>query len=229
MASWLFGSCLLPIALLGWNVHCFPVEDWRQHDPNKVGFLNTQAHPHPHYGSFPGAPPVLTDPNDPAVSFMYDPVRLRASRHKTYPARFRSTPGVLSAHSSFGPVTGSTATLVSGTSQLRPIFGFPPAQLEADQLGHDEKNFEHGNSERGTHGVGFRLPLYAEPFFQPGELRKYAAFYEHGSSERETEDEFPPVPYAYPFALPGTVSQYNRPALPFDWLLYNVAHPHRRH
>lgn len=182
--------------------------------------MNTQAHPPPDYGSLPGAPPVHIDPNDPAVSFMYDPVRLRTSRPKTYPARFRSTPGVVRAPSRFGPVT----------SQLRPNFGVPLAQIGAGQLGHDEGNFAHGNSERGTHGPGFTLPLYAEPFFQPGELRKYAAIYEHGSSERETEDDFPSVPHAYPFASPGTVSQYyHRPALPFDWLLYSVAHPHRLH
>lgn len=55
--------------------------------------------------------------------------------------------------------------------------------------------------------------------FQSGALSKYVATYEHGNSERETEDYFPPVLHAYPFALPGTVLQYYlRPALPVDWL-----------
>lgn len=64
------------IALFSWNVHGFPAKDWGLHDPTDGGFFNIEAHPPLHYDSLPGAPPVPTDPNDPAVSFMYDPVRL---------------------------------------------------------------------------------------------------------------------------------------------------------
>lgn len=144
---------------------------------------------------------------------MYDPVRLGASRVQTLPPNFRATPGGLGEPSGFGPVEDSTPTLLSGTSHLRPDFGFSPAQLETGQLGHDEGNLDYSNSERGTHGLG------STTSFQSGALSKYVATYEHGNLERETEDYFPPVLHAYPFALPGTVSQYYlRPALPVDWL-----------
>ncbi|XP_039477959.1 uncharacterized protein LOC116322205 isoform X5 [Oreochromis aureus] len=152
MGSWVFVSQLPFIALFSWNVHGFPAK---------------------------GAPPVPTDPNDPAVSFMYDPVRLGTAGVQTSPPNFRAT----------------------------------PAQLETGQLGHDEGNLYYSNSERGTHGLG------STTAFQSGALSKYVATYEHGNSERETEDYFRPVLHAYPFALPGAVSQYYlRPAPPVDWL-----------
>lgn len=198
MASWFPVSQLLLIALLSWNVHCFPAKKgWSQHDPYEGSFSNMEVRPGLHYSSSQGAP---THPS--SVSY---PVSFREeggySSHGTYPTSSSPSPDMSSvtswnAATGFGPMEESTTA--SGTSQPTPNIGLPlPPFFQAGELDQYEVNLEHGSSERESEELSFPPPPppFPEFGFQAGEMSRYESIFEHGNEERETEDQgFMPLP-----------------------------------
>ncbi|XP_039995154.1 uncharacterized protein LOC120796406 [Xiphias gladius] len=204
MAGWFPASQLLLIALLSWNVHCFPAKKgWSQHNPYEGSFSNLETPPGLHYSSSQGAPVQSTNVNPP-VWFFHEPVEEGVySSPKTYPAR-SSPPLDTSSETSWNVAPGwdpveesTTAHSVSRTSQPRPGIEFPPPPplFQAGELEHYEENFEHGNLERETEELNLLLlpppplPPYLGPDFKAGELSHYESIYEHGNEERETEEQ----------------------------------------
>ncbi|XP_023145539.1 uncharacterized protein LOC111581556 [Amphiprion ocellaris] len=239
MATWGFVSQLLLIALLSWNVHCFPAKNawsWNQHNPDGSGLSNMEGNPDLGYSSPPpNFPPPPNDPNDPAVSFLYDgPTEGDYSPSGTYPASFTSTPDMYGMTSALGPMEESAATyLTSGTSQPQPHIGFPPRPpvFQAGELDRFEGSSVHGNLEKETEEMGFVPPLpYPEPPFKGGELSNYASTFEHGNTERETEDQgFTPGPphmsaqLSSAFSPEGDFMQpFSQPLEPFGPNLFDL-------
>ncbi|XP_040905361.1 uncharacterized protein LOC121189372 [Toxotes jaculatrix] len=210
MAVWFPASQLLLIALLCWNVHCFPAKKgWGQHNPYEGSFSSSEMLPVFRYSSSPGAPAHPTNVNHPAVSFLHEPVERGVyTSPETDPGSSSATTDTSSGASwivapSWGPVEESvTAHSVSRTSQPGPNIGLPPPPplYQAGELEHYEERFEHGNMERETEDLNIvppppPVPPYPGPDFQAGELSHYESIYEHGNEERETEEEgFRPLP-----------------------------------
>ncbi|XP_071336397.1 uncharacterized protein [Trachinotus anak] len=197
MAARVPASQLLLIALLSWNVHCFPAKkDWSQ--PNYEGSRsNMEVPPGLHYSSSHGAPIQPSTMNHPAVSFLHNPerrypspVRSRLTARPSSEASWNVAPG-------WDPVEESTtAHSVSRTSQPRPGIGLPPPPplFQAGELAHYEDNLVHGTEERETEELNLvppPPPPYPGPLFQAGELDHYESVLEHGNEERETETEEP--------------------------------------
>ncbi|XP_042357995.1 formin-like protein 20 [Plectropomus leopardus] len=209
MATWVSVSKLLIVALLSWNVLCFPANKGRsQHGLHEGSVPNMGAPPGLHYGTgaSKGAPAQPSRVNHPAVSFLYDPEEEGVyASPGNYPESSSPTPDM----SSEVPMEESTTDYIaSRTSQPLPVIGLPaPPYFEAGELDHYEANMEHGNSEAETEELSFPppppppVPPYPDFGYQAGELNHYASIYEHGNEERETEEQGflpppPPPPYA---------------------------------
>ncbi|XP_056252133.1 uncharacterized protein LOC130181755 [Seriola aureovittata] len=184
MAVWFPTSQLLLIALLSWNVHCFPAKKgWSQPNLYEGSFSNQDIPAGLHYRSSQAAPIQPSYVNQPALSFRHEPVDEKMySSPQTYPAS--SGPTTLSSSEAswnvapaWDPVEESTTA--RGVSQPRPDIGLPPPPpfYQAGELERYEENFEHGNTERETEELNFVPP--PPPYAAPD----YKSISNHGTGE----------------------------------------------
>ncbi|XP_059215415.1 uncharacterized protein LOC131993495 [Centropristis striata] len=217
MAPWFFASQLLLIAMLSWDVYCFPAtKGLGQHDPNEGSFSYMEARPGFH-SAYQGAPAQPSGMSYPAVSFPYGSMEEGVySSPGTYPASSSPTPG-MSSTTSWGAAPGwdpaeDSVNSAYRTSQPTVDMGLsPPPFFQAGELDHYKSHLEHGNSVRETEELGFpEPPPLPYSGFQAGELDHYEANLEHGNSEKETEEPgFPePPPLSYSGFQAGELDHY---------------------
>ncbi|XP_058507846.1 uncharacterized protein LOC131474122 [Solea solea] len=197
MAPLLPSSVLLLVALLSWNVHCFPTKGWTQR-ASRDGSLSNIKTPPVLYRSSQGASAQSAD--DGPESFLHEPVKKGAySSPKRNLASSRLPPFEVYEAPGLEPVEESPAALrVSRTYQPTSDGGFPPPQ--AGELQNYDESIEDGDREEETEDlVPPPPPPYLGSPFKAGELKNYLSSYEHGDYEEETESQdSAPLPYVEP-------------------------------
>lgn len=149
-----------------------------------------ELEPSPALSTFP---PVPTDPNDPAVSFINnqgpigDPLNSGADVY--------GLPLYSPAHSYY-LFSGSSPYSTPGTSQHPQLSFVPPAYVAGEFEGYIQ-NVEHGNSETQQQSL-ISFGPYLQPVYKPGELSHYGSTVGHGNVAMEAKEQWPLPYYYYP-------------------------------
>lgn len=202
MATWFFPSHLLLVALLSWNVHCYPAtKGWSQSDPYEGSFSNMEAPSGVSYNSFQGAPaqpssvsyPVsttsYTSQPGPDVGLPPPPPLYQAGELEHYEENLEH-----------GDLERETEELSFPAPPPPP---YPGPDFQAGELSRYESVYEHGNTERETEDQGFMpVPPYLPAELGAEELSAHSIS-EEGPKELVSEHLRPIGPSYYYLFLTG--------------------------